>query len=277
MALCVQSVMDFVVEVKDKPVEVDGLWPVPPRSCGKGALANFRTGDRVRAYCGSKMCPRPECQELFWLSKTDSLRLALQYLHRPPIRRGRFVTLTFAHDRPPEWYWASWKVPWNRFKQQVNYHHGSFDYALVVEKHPRNPYPHLHIIWDIWLAKREISSRWQEVDGGKVTWVEKVDDASISEYLSKDGKGLACYFGKDAMIGAYMKSRKKTVTFSGKVSKFIAEEKRRNRSEDWVYVPDWYEETKKGLDEKRTMVYSDIASVYMVTLKPTTIEEPYHG
>jgi len=114
----------------------------------------------------------------------------------------RFFTLTldprFIKGDP----WVYIHEPWSKLRKRLNRVRKGWKYAAVLERHKTRDVPHIHGFTDLWMHQREWSRHWNESHGGRIVWVEKVNDESASAYVSKQ-LDVASYVGKDQVRAPY--------------------------------------------------------------------------
>lgn len=151
-------------------------------------------------YCGSGNCANPKCKDLFWSAR---IRLISALIEEHDLKR--FFTLTlddkFIQGDP----WAYIHRPWSKLRHRLKrLFQGEFKFVAILERHKHRDVPHIHGFCNKWLDVREWSRLWQECEGGKIVWVEKVKEGqTASEYVSKTIE-VAKYVGKDQVVPQYV-------------------------------------------------------------------------
>jgi hypothetical protein len=103
-------------------------------------------GTRYVAFplaCKSWDCP--DCRKV----KAQGYRDRMQRINDG--RRLYMLTLTYFHSLTPDEAWKSYNDAWNRLRTNLTKRCGSFDYIRVLESHNKSPYPHLHVILDMYI------------------------------------------------------------------------------------------------------------------------------
>jgi hypothetical protein len=93
--------------------------------------------------CGKWDCP--DCRK----EKAAKYRKRMSKLYDG--RKLYYMTFTYYHDITPDKAWATYNTAWNRFRTYISKQVGKFNYVRVLESHKSSPYPHLHVICDIYV------------------------------------------------------------------------------------------------------------------------------
>lgn len=134
--------------------------------------------------CKSWECPR--CRKI----------KASEYKKRmTAIDDGRplyLLTLTYYHNQTPLEAWRSYNAAWNRFRTHASKKFGSFDYIRVLESHTNSPYPHLHIIMDLYIPPAELGKMAISAGFGYQISNKKLTSEGafhyVTKYLTKEWK-----------------------------------------------------------------------------------------
>jgi len=128
---------------------------------------------------------------------------------------NKFFTLTLdpenvIFDRETLEYMDPWDyiaTPWDRMRKRLRRIDPDFKFVAILEEHKENKRPHIHGFTNLWLSQEEWVRHWEGSKGGRIVWVERVKDASVSSYVSKSIE-VARYVGKGNIVGAYGKKKK---------------------------------------------------------------------
>jgi len=160
-----------------------------------------RVNKEVHAFhCNSGRCVRPECRQT-WLR----LRIA----HISSIVKNysldKFFTLTIGRNMPVWKAWDDISYLWSkmrhRLKREADKAGIPFRFIAVLESH-KDGYPHVHGFTNLYLDVSAWSLHWQECGGGKVVWVEAVQNTvQVGEYVNKQLE-VAKYVGKENIVNA---------------------------------------------------------------------------
>jgi len=113
----------------------------------------------------------------------------------------RFFTLTLdpSHCVGDPWDYVA--HPWSKLRKRIAKRHPGWKYVAVLERHKDRDWPHIHGFTDVWMAKADWTDHWDACGGGRITWVERVDTAAATTYVSKQ-LDVARYCGKDQLVGS---------------------------------------------------------------------------
>jgi hypothetical protein len=116
----------------------------------------------------------------------------------------KFFTLTLDRERMDKRVdpWDYIHDPWSKFRKRMHRRYRGFKFVAVLESHKNKAYPHIHGFTNIWMSQKDWSAKWDGVGGGRIVWVEKVRDESVSTYVSKQLE-VAKYVGKENVLGGY--------------------------------------------------------------------------
>lgn len=154
-------------------------------------------------YCGRPNCAknRDICHSLFKWHRTTLIDDLV-------VENGlwRFFTLTVDPALVPPgenpWSWISY--PWSKLRKRLNRiadGNVCFRYVAVLEKHKKNERPHIHGFTNMWIHIQDWTRNWQEAGGGRICWIEKVEESKrASGYVTK-------YIGKDQVGSGYLEAR----------------------------------------------------------------------
>jgi hypothetical protein len=159
-------------------------------SCGHWAFVK-PTGELIPWYCGGAKCHRPECKKIFWYRRVRLIE-ALVSEHN----LIRFFTLTLDPACCDGDLWAYIPHPWAKFRKRMKYYYPNFKFVAVLEGHKFRDAPHIHGFTNVWMHQRKWSHHWDACGGGRIVWVEKVETAELSEYVSKQ-LNVAQYVSKE--------------------------------------------------------------------------------
>lgn len=243
-----QSVIDRIRDLPSsfkREIENTGR---PKWYCGSWAWSNKEKGELRPFFCGSARCPRERCSDIFWWRRIQRIRVAMEYLHRPPSSPAKFFTLTYRETESDQDVWDNWNHPWNKFRTVIKRKYGEFEFINVLEKHKQNDRPHIHGVTSLWIPQKDLSNRWSAVGGGDIVWIEGVKDDDIADYFGKDLK-LAGYFGKDNMTQACVRQRRRTIFASRGVTSWEKVQKELTKStDDWRLVKEEVYRDGKQID-----------------------------
>lgn len=161
--------------------------------CGNWLYFNQMTGDAFRFFCGSALCERKECKNIFWQKRVKLVStLIVEY------KLTRFFTLTMDREMPLEDAQSALPCIWNKFLTICRRKYPEWLYVAIRENH-KDGYPHLHGFTNQWMSVRKYSEHWQNCGGGKIAWVEKIKSSGeMGEYVAKQ---LGRYMGKQNIVG----------------------------------------------------------------------------
>lgn len=163
-------------------------------SCGRWTLFRRTDGMTIPFLCCRGRCTNPECRSR-WAGKRIATICAVQWEYS----LDKFFTLTIdASMMTLEVAWSYIQTIWKRFRHRMKRkcHKAGLDFKFiaVLERH-KNGWPHIHGFTSFWMHQREWSRMWDECGGGKVVWVEQVDNQGAANYVGK-------YVGKNNVLGA---------------------------------------------------------------------------
>lgn len=165
-------------------------------ACGEWAWYHPEKG-LSRFFCGSGNCTRPQCRKKFWSARVRLISALIE-----EYGLIRFFTLTLDPDMIDGDPWTYIHHPWSKFRKRISRRFPGWRFVAVLERHKHRDVPHIHGFTDIWMHQRDWSTQWHDSCGGSVVWVEKVDTAAASSYVSKQLE-VAKYVGKDQIRAAY--------------------------------------------------------------------------
>ena len=173
------------------------------KACGHWAWLNKKTQNYSIFFCGKSTCFREKCQTLFWSRR---VRLVTELIRKYNLTRFFTLTLDRGFISPNEDPWDYIHHPWIKFRHRMNRQYDNFKFVSVLEAHKNKKYPHIHGFTNIWMSQKKWSSIWNDCEGGKTVWIERVREDGISEYVNKQIE-VARYVGKENLVQGYKNRR----------------------------------------------------------------------
>lgn len=168
-------------------------------SCICGRWAWYHKTDGYRPfYCGSGNCITEKCKVLFWSRRVKLITALIEEYNLK-----KFFTLTLAPEYIKGTSWTYISYPWSKLRKRLNRRFSNFKFIAILERHKYRDVPHIHGFTNIWLDGREWSQMWDECEGGKVVWIEKIkENQKTSQYVNKQIE-VAKYVSKDTIMPSY--------------------------------------------------------------------------
>jgi hypothetical protein len=121
----------------------------------------------------------PHCRSI----KAAAYRERMTQLWQKP--QLYMYTLTYFHDKRPDDAWATYNAAWNKLRTNLRKQYGHFSFVRVLESHNASPYPHLHIICDMYFPPKKLHSACISAGFGYQISGKKITGTGAANYITK--------------------------------------------------------------------------------------------
>ncbi len=162
-------------------------------SCGEWGIYHEKYGV-IRWFCDQANCFRPRCRTKFYFARIDLLTALID-----EYKLTRFFTLTLDREFIKGNAWDYIHDPWSKFRKRMNRKFDNFKFVAILESHKDRNFPHIHGFTNIWMSTRQWSFIWNDCKGGRIVWLEAIEDKNLSSYVSKSIE-VSKYVGKENLL-----------------------------------------------------------------------------
>jgi len=169
---------------------------VDPKT-GRTLYRRINCGSWGCSYCGPRKARTARAA-----IRSVAERLNLKY----------FLTLTLdpAKLENPKMAVPHLRLCFNKFREYLKRKYGTAPSYICVLEFTQKGIPHLHILFDRYIAQKWISSTWAGLGGGRIVFIKQVTVQNVARYLSK-------YLTKELFLSAPKGTRRITTARSIKL------------------------------------------------------------